>query len=156
VRAILAETEALPAGSSYRVHSEWKACETDARLAPATSTTIRGAAMLRRGVEYTVTSETVTVTSGDAVVDHGSYVHDPLHPTGPLPPASERGRPPFPWRPVVVLLGLEHDEVRDDFARRLVNRLVRREIEARLATPGADLPGPHLTRPCAPVAESIR
>ena len=48
--------------------------------------------------------------------------------------ASERGRPPFPRRPVVVFLGCE--PFRDaDWVRRLVNRLVRHDVEARIATP---------------------
>jgi hypothetical protein len=161
VVGVAAETSDLAPGESYRVHVEWKALES----APATpldpSTAVRGAALLRAGVAYDVRDGRVTIAATGipgalVLVDPAAPVLDPHAPAGPLEDAVERGRTPFPLRPVVVFLGCEPVAAADaDWVRRLVNRLVRRGIEARIALPAAP-PGFHRTRPCLPTAASIR
>jgi hypothetical protein len=158
VAGVGAEIADLESGASYRVHTEWMSL-VDARLRPASSTVIRGAALLRPHVEFAVRNGSVAVEGGSLVVDPGAQVHDPHRPIGPLEPASRQGRPPFPRRPVAVFLGCE--PVADaDWLRRLVNRLVRHDVEARIATaaPGNDggPPRAHLTRPCLAGEATIR
>jgi hypothetical protein len=65
------------------------------------------------------------------------------------------GRPPFPWRPVVVVLGTEDDLDLADHARGLVNGMIRHDVEARLAV--AAVPdGLHLSGPCRPTLATLR
>ncbi len=150
VAGVGAEIADLESGASYRVHTEWVSLAATG-LRPASSTVIRGAVLLRPHVEFAVRDGSVDVEAGSVVVDPGAQVHDPHRPIGPLEPASRQGRPPFPRRPVVVFLGCE-PVVRADWLRRLVNRLVRHDVEARIATPASaydgGFPGAHLTRPC--------
>ena len=121
---------------------------------PAGGRSIRGAVLVRPDVEFAVRDGRVEVADGAVVVDPGAHVHDPSAATGALQPASERGRPPFPRRPVVVFLACEPPSVADaDWVRRLVNRLVRHDVEARIAFPSrldaaGDRRGRALTRPC--------
>ena len=115
---------------------------------------VRGAVLVRPDVEFGVRDGSVEIANGSALVDPGAHVHDPYRPIGTVQDASELGRPPFPRRPVVVFLGCESGPD-TDWVRRLVNRLVRRDVEARIAT--ADVgEGLHLTRPCLPTEASIR
>src|SRR4029079_19534291 len=86
-------------------------------------------------------------------VDPGAHTHDPHAPIGALEIGSERGRPPFPRRPVMVFLAV--DTPADEWLTRLVNRLVRRDVEARIAAPEVAT-GLHLTRPCRAEEGSIR
>jgi hypothetical protein len=158
VAGVAAPVVALAPGASYRVDAEWAAL---APLSVASSDTggvgtagVRGAVLLRPGVGFTVADGAVDVR-GAVHIDPGATTHDPGAPLGPLEVASERGRPPFPRRPVVAFLACEPDEARARWAQRMANRLVRRDVEARLllAAPGDGL---HLTRPALPSAESVR
>src|SRR5689334_15473 len=152
VLGVAAEVASLVPGASYRVHAEWMALETPATLTPAAGA-VRGAVLVRAGVPFSVDDGRVSVDRGAVVVDPGAHAHDPHHPLGPLVAASGRGRPPFPRRPVVVFLGCEAPG--DDWLVRLVNRLVRRDVEARIAVPDV-VAGLHLTRPCRAEEASIR
>lgn len=149
-----AEISELAPGASYRVHAEWKALEPrPSTTAPAPSV-VRGAVLLRPDVEFEVRDGSVEIANGSALVDPGAHVHDPYLAIGTLQDASELGRPPFPRRPVVVFLGCEGGPERD-WVRLLVNRLVRRDVEARIAIPVV-AEGLHLTRPCLPTEISLR
>ena len=111
--------------------------------------------LVRPGVEFDVRDGIVEVAGATLLVDRGTHVHDPWADAGPLQVASELGRPPFPRRPVVVFAATAADPALAEWSRLLVNRLVRRDIEARLALPTVAT-GLHLTRPCTPGAESVR
>lgn len=155
VAGIAGETSALAPGASYRVHVEWRSLEPP-RLTPlSSSSSVRGAVLLRPGAAYEVRDGRVSVP-GDAtvLVDAGAPVHDPHAPFDELADASELGRPPFPRRPVVVFLGCENG-ADADWIRRLANRLIRRDVEARIAIPDPG-PGFHRSRPCLPTEASIR
>src|SRR5207247_10906137 len=89
------------------------------------------------------------------VVAGGARGTDRRGPVGRCVDVSTRGRPPFPRRPVVVFAATKVDAAGADWARRMVNRLVRREVEGRLAL-AAVAEGFHLTRPCLSGAASIR
>jgi hypothetical protein len=159
IAGVGAEISDLVPGSSYRVDAEWATLDSPQPGAQwprtaATTTNVRGAALLRPETAFEVRDGRVEIAAGELFLEPGAKAHDPYGPIGPLEPASERGRPPFPRRPVVVLLGCE-DTSATDFARRLANRLLRRGVEARLAFPEvAD--GLHLTRPCLPSEATIR
>jgi len=154
VTGVGAGASELAAGASYRVHAEWTALETPESVAPvAGGGSLRGAVLVRPGVEFAVRDGEVVLASGAIAVDPGAHTHDPHRPLGVLQTASERGRPPFPRRPVVVFLGVETPAA--DWLGRFVNRLVRRDVEARIAAP-AVAAGLHLTRPCLPEEASLR
>ena len=155
VAGVVADVGELPPGASYRVHAEWSALEPQSAVTERHITSARGAMLIRPGVDFEVRDDVVEVGAGPLLFDAGAHVHDPWRPVGPLAVASELGRPPFPRRPVVVFLASECDDGVADWGRRLVNRLVRRDIEARLALPEV-AEGLHLTRPCLPGEESIR
>lgn len=153
VVGVAAEVGELPSGSSYRVQAEWQSLEPLAAWESAT-VPVRGAVLLRPGARYEVIDGLVGV-DGPFVVDRGAHVHDPWAPIGSVLDASELGRPPFPRRPVAVFCATEPDAEVADWARGMVNRLVRRDVEARLAFPSVDA-GLHLTRPCLVGAASIQ
>jgi len=159
VVGVAGETSDLAPGASYRVHAEWKSLEPWRPAARSASNPLRGAVLLRTGTAFAVRDGCVEINPGEiadasVLVDSGAHVHDPHAAAGPVQDASELGRPPFPRRPVVVFLACEGG-ADTDWVRRLVNRLVRRDIEARLAV--VDAPsGLHLTRPCLPTPASIR
>jgi hypothetical protein len=162
VAGIAAEIADLEPGASYRVHTEWSSFTT-AALRPASSTSIRGAVLLRPEVDFAVKGGSVEVADGSVMVDPGAQVLDPHRAIGGLQPASARGRPPFSRRPVVVFLACSSPAAvgwaHADWLRRFVNRLVRHEVEARIATPapvGGGAADVHLTRPCLPCEETIR
>jgi hypothetical protein len=134
------------------VQAEWQSLEPRSDVG-ASTTAVRGAVLLRPGARFEVIDGLVAA-DGPVAVDRGAHVHDPWAPLGTLLEASTAGRPPFPRRPVVVFAATENDPVVADWARRLVNRLVRREIEARLALPAVE-DGLHLTRPCLVGTASI-
>ncbi len=161
IAGIGAECSALAPGASYRVHAEWSALDSTWSSAGAAGTAtarpVRGAVLVRPDVEFAVRDGSVEV-GGDVLVDPGAHVHDPFGGLDSLESASERGRPPFPRRPVVVFLACE-PPADADAVRKLVNRLVRRDIEARLAVPdasAADAAGLQLTRPCRADEATIR
>lgn len=154
VAGVAAETSELAPGSSYRVHAEWQSLEPRRSTPSGTANRVRGAVLLRLDAGYEVRDGVVEIADGSVLVDTGAHVHDPYGPIGPLQNAVERGCPPFPRRPVVVFLGCEGG-TDTDWLRRLVNRLVRRDVEARIALPDV-VGGLHLTRPCLPTEASVR
>jgi glycosyltransferase involved in cell wall biosynthesis len=153
VVGVVARRADLPAGTSYRVHAERGALEAP-DLTPAAGPTIDGAVILRDDAEYAVGDDAVTVAQGWLLVDPGAVVHDPWRRFRSLEDASPLGRPPFPWRPVVVFLGFDRDPDLADWVRALVNNLVRASTEGRIAVPEPTA-GLHLTRPCAPTEASV-
>lgn len=155
VAGVLAESSELPPGTSFRVHAERMACAPLAVAAETRTGRLRGVALLRPGVPYDVVDDEIEVGDGALLVDPGAHAHDPWQAPDPVLPASPAGRPPFPWRPVVVFLATEPDDETADWARALVNGLVRSDVEARLAM-AEPAEGLHLTRPCLPVEESLR
>jgi hypothetical protein len=146
VTGVAAATGELPPGSSFRVHAERMALQPMSALAH-TSSPVSGAVLLRGGITYELRDRAVDVTTGVLLLDPGAHAHDPWRPVGPLQTASDLGRPPFPWRPLVVLLTCDPDPDIAEWARTCVNALIRRDIEARLALPD-EIAGLHLTRPC--------
>jgi hypothetical protein len=154
VSAIVAPVSSLAPGGSYRTHAEWCALEA-AKATDATDVPVEGVAIVRVGVKHSVDDRIVKVDAGKVLVDATAPSHDPWGDIGSPEPASERGRSPFPRRPLVLFLGLEADLARAVWARNLVNELIGEEIEPRLCVPSVPA-GPHLTRPCAPTRESVR
>jgi len=155
IAGIVAELNPLPPGSSYRVHAEWKALEPIDATKTAPSNTIRGAALLREGVAWTVRDDRVEVHNGSLIVDAGAHVHDPNASLSALAAAEAHGRSPFPRRPIVTFLATTAEARVADWARRLVNRLMPRDIEPRLLLPAMP-DGLHLTRPATPTETSVR
>jgi hypothetical protein len=154
IAGVAAGTGELPSGASYRVRAEWAELDSPPP-AESMAPSARGAVLVRPGSEFAVRDDVVYVAGGSLLLDPGAHVHDPWRSIGPLEVASERGRPPFPRRPVVALVAGERDGDLADWARRLVNRLVRRDVEGRLLVREAT-EGLHLTRPCTPCPESIQ
>jgi hypothetical protein len=156
VVGVVAPVVALTPGASYRVQAEWAAFtpRSVAHQDRDGATAVRGSVLLRPGVEFSVADGAVDVQAA-LLIDPGAVTHDPAAPIGPLSTASEQGRPPFPRRPVVAFLACEPGSATAQWAQRMANRLVRRDVEARLllAAPGSGL---HLTRPALPSAESVR
>ncbi|MGH2637372.1 MAG: hypothetical protein ACRDHU_14665, partial [Actinomycetota bacterium] len=150
----MAETTELPPGASYRVHAEWGVLDPLSAVAESEGPA-RGVALLRPGVEYEAREGGVEIGTRALLVDRGARAHDPWRPIGGLDVASELGRPPFPRRPVVTFLSCDVEAGLAEWARKLVNRLVRRDVEARLAMPDV-AEGLHLTRPCLPCEASVQ
>jgi hypothetical protein len=121
---------------------------------PGRDLTVDGAAMVRAGVGFDVGDSFVALDRGPVLIDPGAVVHDPWQPIGPTRDASPLGRP-LEDRPVCVFLGCERDPHLADWVRAVVNGLVARDVEARIAVP-APTGGLHLTRPCAPTEASVR
>jgi hypothetical protein len=154
VGGVGAAASELAPGASYRVHAEWTALDVPESAALAfAGGPLRGAVLVRPGVGFAVRDGEVALATGALGIDPGAHTHDPHRPIGPLQVASERGRAPFPRRPLVVFLGI--DTPADDWLGRFVNRLLRRDVEARIAAPEV-APGLQLTRPCRPEEASIR
>ena len=78
-------------------------------LTEVTDLDIDGAVLLRAGVDFELTPTRVQVARGPLLVDRGAATFDPWRPLGAGEAADPTGRPPFPWRPVVLMLGLEPD-----------------------------------------------
>jgi hypothetical protein len=110
--------------------------------------------MVRSDVRFEVGAAFVVVERGVLFTDPGAVVHDPWQPLGALENASTLGRP-VERRPVALFLGFERDPYLADWVRSLVNGLVRRAAEGRIAVPEPTA-GLHLTRPCAPTEESVK
>ena len=151
---IVARTGPLPAGSSYRVHAEWRSLDFPADVDDSHTIPVRSAVLLRPGVPFEWRGDTLAV-DGPLLVDRGAHAHDARSSPGPLDVASVLGRPPFPRRPIVVFVVCRPDPELGDWARGLVNELVPRDVEGRLALTEVP-PGAHLTRPCLPCPESIQ
>jgi hypothetical protein len=152
---VVAETSTLPSGSSYRVHAERLCLEPSSVATETNRLTWRGAVLLRPGVAFEEGDDIVTVDAGPLLRDPGAHAHDPWRPISRLEDASTLGRPPFPRRPVVVFLAFEPEVEALQWARSLVNNLVRRDVEGRLAMLDV-AEGLHLTQQCLPSRESIR
>jgi hypothetical protein len=152
---VVAPTGALPSGSSYRVHAERCALQPRSAVSTTADRTLRGALLVRAGVEVVVTDGDVTLQRGPLLIDRGAHAHDPWADTGEVNDADRAGRPPFPRRPIVLLLATAVVPHGAGWARELVNDLVRADIEGRLALPDAAR-GLHLTRPCAPSVQTVR
>ncbi|MCC5954420.1 MAG: hypothetical protein JJU45_20225 [Acidimicrobiia bacterium] len=155
VAGVVAPGAPLPAGSSYRSFAEHRALQPlsavdhHPRHAP-----VRGAGLLRAGVEGTISDEGLRV-DGPLVIDRGSHAHDPWLPAVTANDAGLLARSPFSWRPVVVFLAVERDPDGADRARNLANKLIDLDIEARVAA--HDVPaGRTLHAPCLPNAASLR
>jgi hypothetical protein len=155
IRGVVAETSVLPHGASYRVHAERLCMLPLSDAVEAHRHAARGAVLLRPSVAFEVNDDLVEVDGGNLLVDPGAHVHDPWRPVAALGDASPAGRPPFPRRPVVVFLACEPEVEALDWARSLVNNLVRRDVEGRLAMLEI-AEGLHLTQPCLPSEASIR
>jgi hypothetical protein len=155
VTGVVAPVTPLPPGSSYQVCAERALLTPEACLDPSPDDAPRGAVLLRPGVAFQVQADAVAVSHHGLLVDQGAVVHDPWAPVGPLEPASPTGRPPFPWRPVTLFLGLTPDPLLTDWVRQMVNGLLRRkDVEARMAVPSPTR-GLHLARPCTPEAATV-
>lgn len=151
--AVVAEWSDLPPGTSYRVCSERRAVAPESEIRLLRDPSVRGAAVIRPGVAFEVRDDSVTVEGGPVLVDPGTTAHDPWRSPGVPGDASRVGRP-LAHRPVVLFLGFERDPYLADWVRALVNNLVRRGVEGRIAVP-QPTGGLHLTKPCAPTAESV-
>jgi hypothetical protein len=155
VAGVVAPVAPLPPGSSYQVCAERALLTPEACLDPSPDDAPRGAVLLRSRVPFEVRADAVEVSHLGLLVDHGAVVHDPWAPVDPLEPASPLGRPPFPWRPVTLFLGLTPDPLLADWVRQLVNGLLRgTDVEARIAVPSPTR-GLHLARPCTPEAATV-
>ncbi len=155
VTGVVAPVAPLPPGSSYQVCAERALLTPEACLDPSPDDAPRGAVLLRPGVAFEVRADAVAVSHHGLLVDQGAVVHDPWAAVGPLEPASPTGRPPFPWRPVTLFLGLTPDPLLIDWVRQMVNGLLRRtDVEARMAVPSPTC-GLHLARPCTPEAATV-
>jgi hypothetical protein len=150
VSGVIAPLGAVPPGSSCRVAAERAALLPPSTLAPSYTDHVRGAVLLRRGVDYVLLDGQVALPPVQLLTDRGAVVHDPWAPVEPLEPASSIGRPPWPWRPIVLFLGTVIDPPLADWVRQIANGLLRRgDTEARVALP-APTCGLYLTRPCVP------
>jgi hypothetical protein len=155
VPGVVAPVVPLPPGASYQVCAERALLTPEACLDPSPDDAARGAVLLRPGVAFEVRADAVAVSHRGLLVDQGAVVHDPWAPVGQLEPASPTGRPPFPWRPVTLFLGLTPDPLLTDWVRQMVNGLLRRkDVEARMAVPSPTR-GLHLARPCTPDAATV-
>jgi hypothetical protein len=155
VCGVVAPTSAVPSGTSYRVHAERLGLKPLSAARETSQLTWPGAVLVRPGVSFEVRGGTVEVERGRLLVDPGAHAHDPWRPLPRLDAASPLGRPPFPRRPLVVFLACEPEVEALDWARSLVNNLVRRDVEGRLAM-FSIAEGLHLTQQCTPTEESIR
>lgn len=164
VVGLVAPLAPLPPGSSYRVHAEQLAL-ADGRHEPAGDASsggvadtpaVEGAVVLRPGIPTEAVEVDRDLREGRLRVEPTGHTHDPWAPPQPVEPASPLGRSPFPRRPVVVFLEVEPDVELDlaDWARTMVNGLVRLDVEGRLARTTVPA-GLHLTRTCAPTEESV-
>jgi hypothetical protein len=151
--AVVAERSELPPGASYVTWSERRALTPESQVRPVASLTVHGAAIVRSGVSFETGDELVTLTRGDLLVDPGVVVHDPWRPVSTPSDASPTGRP-LDARPVALFLGVERDPYLADWVRAVVNGLVQRGVEGRIAVP-EPTGGLHLTKPCAPTEASV-
>ena len=152
---VVAAQVELPPGSSARVRAERAAMAPMTKVTEAAGGVFDGAVLLRPGAGFELAATSVRVHDGPLLIDRGAVAHDPWRLQPNLEVASPDGRPPFRWRPVVLLLGLETDLDLAETARGIANGLLARDVEARLAVP--EVPeGFYLTRPCRPVAETVQ
>jgi hypothetical protein len=152
--AAVAPLSTTPSGASYRTHAE-RLCLQPGDAAFLTDAPVQGAALVRLPDRCAFADGIVRATSGRLLVDPGATVHDAMGTTAIVASATAEGRSPFPRRPLVLFIGIDHDLGVGVWARNLVNALLATDVEARLAVatrPG----GPHLTGPCLPTADTVR
>lgn len=162
VDALGAPISQPPPGVSGRVHAERCSMEvTGARRTssvvladPVGSDPFRGAVLVRSGTEVTTSREGVRIEGGVVPVP-GAVSHDPWVPVTELADAVPEGRPPYPSRPVVLVLALDDDLDQADAARGIVNALLRNGVEGRLAVPEVT-EGLLSAQPCAPTEATVR
>ena len=154
IAAIVAPLSVTPAGASYRTHAE-RLCLQPPDVAFVSEEPVRGAALLRAPDRCTFADGVLAATDGLVLVDPGAPVHDPMGAIDTVGSATPAGRSPFPRRPIVVFVGLEHDVGVGVWSRNVVNGLLAEDVEGRLAV-SSPPDGPHLTGPCLPTAETIR
>src|SRR5262249_10768988 len=108
IEAVIAPAGPIRAGASYRTHAERLSLLPLTAGRESRQRTWRGAVLAGPGVAVEVGDGgvTVDVPGGSVLVDHGAHAHDPRGEDGELRAASEWGRSPFPWRPLVVLVAL--------------------------------------------------
>lgn len=155
VAGVVARVDRPTPGGSYRTHAERMATRPLDDLIATTDAELVGAVLLRADGDHEVSDRSVAVGEGRLLIDRGSVAFDPWQDLGATQDASPDGRSPFPYRPVVLLLGLGHDALLADWGRSIVNGLIRADVEGRLAVP-APTEGLHLTVPCLPSAASMR
>jgi hypothetical protein len=157
IGGVVALSGDLPPGSSYRVHAERRATGAYSDVEDVDELVSPGAALLRVEIAYEMRGSLVETDHGRLRIDHGACAHDPNRSPGPLRVAEPQGRPPFPRRPVVLLVACdpEPDLATLEWMRTLTNDLECSDVEARLAAHRVPT-GLHLTRPCLPVEESAR
>lgn len=151
---VVAPLVPLAPGASHRVAAEWRALEPLDRVESAGRGPVAGAVLARPGTAVRVHDDGVDLGPGEWVLDPGAAAHDPWRSHAGPEDASPEGRPPFPWRPVVLFLGTEDDPDLADWCRVAGNGLLALDVEARIAVP-APTGGLHLTRPCAPSAATV-
>jgi hypothetical protein len=151
--AVVAEWSELPPGASYLTWSEHRALTPESEVRPVAGVTVRGAALVRAGVTFETDGGRVTLGRGQVLADPGVAVHDPWQSVAKTTDASPAGRP-LDARPVALFLGVERDPYLADWVRVMVNGLVGRGVEGRIAVP-EPTGGLHLTRPCAPTDASL-
>jgi hypothetical protein len=151
--AVVAEWSELPPGTSYVTWSEHQALTPESEVRPVPGLTVRGAALVRAGVSFETGGGLVTLACGQLLTDPGVTVHDPWQSVADTADASPTGRP-LDARPVALFVGVERDPYLADWVRVMVNGLVRRGVEGRIAVP-EPTEGLHLTRPCAPTDASV-
>ncbi|MEJ7582486.1 MAG: hypothetical protein WKF43_00070 [Acidimicrobiales bacterium] len=154
VSGVGAESRVLAPGASYRVASERAGLMARSEVFLATDNATHGAVLVRPGLAFEIRGDVVVVEGDELLIDRGAVAHDPWQPVGALQAASPVGRPPFPYRPVVVFLGFDPDPDLADWVRASVNGMVRGSTEGRIAVP-EPTGGLHLTRPCSPTEESV-
>lgn len=155
VVGVAAPGDRPPPGASYRSHAERLATRPLDDVIATADRQVTGAVMLRSGTDHHVGEGSVTVDAGRLVIDRGAVAFDPWAEPGAVGDASPDGRSPFPYRPLVLILGFDHDAILADWGRSITNGLMRYEVEGRLAVP-APTEGLHLTIPCRPSAASVR
>ena len=150
----------VPPGSSTRVQAEWQSLQpldaTHDLDAPADGHRIDGAVLLRPGIEATTDGDRVLVPQGILRVDPGSVVHSAIVGASPDQDASDAGRSPFPWRPVVLFLATDPVDPAGTGAglEVLIDALLDLDVEPRLAAPMAPI-ARRRHGPCAPTAATV-
>ena len=158
VRGVVAPVTALPPGSSVLTTADRCAGSPDGDGATMVGTEIAGAALLAPDVAHVVDDRTIRIEDPLAAaslrLDPGATAFDPSATEAEPAPPGGVARPPFRWRPVVLLLTSRPDPARAQVGAALANALLGLDVEARLAVHDAP-EGPLLTRPVPPDAASI-
>lgn len=155
---VVAPATPLVPGASVVSAGEWGLLEP-VGTAEHREPEVAGAVLLRPGVGHEILADRVRIDPAALVpgatlrIDPGSVASSA--PSRVAADARADGRPPFRWRPVVLLLAGAGDARTAEAAGRLVDALIPLDVEARLAV--AD-PVPALTRtqPCRPTETSVR